>query len=81
MKHCLGVLISLLMFASTSFAGEFPDVKVQKINDRVYAMLGPHDPPNRENGGYENNSLVVIGDKGVILVDAGSHKDVAEHID
>jgi glyoxylase-like metal-dependent hydrolase (beta-lactamase superfamily II) len=81
MKHYLGVFISLLMFSSAAFSGDFPAVKVQKINDRVYAMLGPHDPPNRENGGYMNNNLVIIGDKGVILVDAGSHKDVAEHID
>lgn len=81
MKHCLGVFISLVMFAGAASATDFPPVKVQKINDRVYAMLGPHDPPNKENGGYMNNNLVIIGDKGVILVDAGSHKDVAEHID
>jgi len=81
MKHYLGVFIALLMFTGAVSAADFPDVKVQKINDRVYAMLGPHDPPNKENGGYMNNNLVIIGDKGVILVDAGSHKDVAEHID
>lgn len=81
MKHGLGVFVAFVMFAGSVSAGDFPDVKVQKINDRIYAMLGPHDPPNRENGGYMNNNLVIIGDKGVILVDAGSHKDVAAHID
>lgn len=81
MKHYLSVFIGLMVLASAAPAGQFPQVKVQKINDRVYAMLGPHDPPNKENGGYMNNNLVIIGDKGVILVDAGSHKDVAEHID
>lgn len=81
MKRYLSVFAALAMFSGAASAADFPDVKVQRINDRIYAMLGPHDPPNRENGGYMNNNLVIIGDKGVILVDAGSHKDVAEHID
>jgi cyclase len=80
-KHTLGILVALLMFASAVSASQFPPVKVQKINERVYALLGPTDPPNRENRGYMNNNLVVVGNTGVILVDAGSHKAVAEHID
>ena len=75
-----GLLIALLLFSAEVFADVFADVKVRKINDRVYALLGPIDVPNRQNGGYVNNVLVIIGDKGVILVDAGSHKAVAEHI-
>jgi glyoxylase-like metal-dependent hydrolase (beta-lactamase superfamily II) len=81
MKKLAGGIAALLMLAGAASAADFPAVKVEKVNDRVYAMLGPHDPPNKENGGYMNNNLVIIGDKGVILVDAGSHKDVAEHID
>ncbi len=81
MKHCLGVFIALLMFAGAASASQFPDVKVHKINDRVYALLGPTDPPNKQNLGYVNNNLVIIGNQGIILVDAGSHKAVAEHID
>jgi len=81
MKHYLGVFVALLMFAGAASASQFPDVQVQKINDRVYALLGPTDPPNKQNLGYMNNSLVIIGNTGAILVDAGSHKAVAEHID
>ena len=51
-----------------------------KISDRVFAMLGPSVIPNALNRGFVNNNLVIIGDKGVILVDAGSHKAVAKHI-
>ncbi len=76
----LGVLLALLVLAAVATAAPFADVKVQKINDRVYALLGPTDPPNKQNGGYMNNNLVIIGNEGVILVDAGSHKTVAEHI-
>ena len=80
MKHYLGVFIGLMVFASAVSASQFPEVKVQKINDRVYALLGPTDPPNKQNLGYMNNNLVIIGNQGVILVDAGSHRAVAEHI-
>ncbi|MCZ7561449.1 MAG: MBL fold metallo-hydrolase [Burkholderiaceae bacterium] len=76
----LGVLLALLVLAAVATAAPFADVKVQKINDRVYALLGPTDSPNKQNGGYMNNNLVIIGNEGVVLVDAGSHKTVAEHI-
>ena len=81
MKHYLGVFIGLMVWASGAASSQFPEVKVHKINDRVYALLGPSDAPNKQNLGYMNNNLVVIGKQGVILVDAGSHKAVAEHID
>ena len=80
MTRYFGVLIAFLVFSPVALADRFPDVNVRKINDRVYALLGPIDVPNKQNGGYVNNNLVIIGDKGVILVDAGSHKAVAEHI-
>lgn len=79
-KYYLGVFIVLQMLVSVVSANEFPEVKVQKINDRVYALLGPSDAPNKQNLGYMNNNLAIIGSQGVILVDAGSHKAVAEHI-
>lgn len=80
MKHYLAIFIGLLIFSSAVSATKFPEVKVQKINDRVYALLGPSDAPNKQNLGYMNNNLAIIGNQGVILVDAGSHRAVAEHI-
>ena len=62
-------------------AGDFPPVKVNKINDRVYAMTGDWGIPNKDNGGFINNILVVIGDKGIILVDGCSHQAIAAHVD
>jgi len=80
MKRTLGLSFALLFYAGTVLAGSYQDVNIQKINNRVYAMLGGIDVPNKQNGGYTNNVLVIIGNQGVILVDAGSHKSVAEHI-
>ena len=74
------VTFLILALAAGPAISSFPDVKVEKINERIYALLGPSDVPNKANGGYMNNNLAVIGDKGVILVDAGSHKQAAEHI-
>nr|MDP2191870.1 MBL fold metallo-hydrolase [Rhodoferax sp.] len=79
MRRLFVLLVVLLTFGG-AIADTFPEVKVQKINDRVYALLGPTDAPNKENRGYMTNSLAIIGQEGVILVDAGSHKAVAEHI-
>lgn len=79
MKRCLAFLVGFFVFTGTAL-GAFPEVKVQKINERVYALLGPTDVPNKANGGYINNNLVILGEKGVILVDAGSHHAVARHI-
>jgi len=80
MIRSLGLSLLILFLASSANARQFADVKVQKINDRVYALLGGIDAPNRENGGYVNNVLVILGDQGTILVDAGSHKSIARHI-
>jgi len=81
MKQQLGLLLALLFLARIALAAPFQDVKVEKINDRVYALLGGIDAPNKQNGGYVNNVLVIVGDQGTILVDAGSHRAIAEHLD
>jgi len=80
MQRNLIALLVFLFFSTAAIAGDYADVNVQKINDHIYAMLGGIDIPNKENGGYINNILVIIGDKGVILVDAGSHRDIASHV-
>lgn len=80
MRHCLMTLLAFLIHVDVFAAAALPDVRVQQINQRVYALLGPIDVPNKENLGYMNNSLVIIGDTGVILVDSGSHRAVGEHI-
>ena len=73
-------LLTFLVFANPVFADSFAEVNVQKINEHVYALLGPIDPPNKLNSGYMNNNLVIIGNQGVILVDSGSHRAIGEHI-
>ena len=54
--------------------------KVSKINDQVYALLGPIGIPSKENRGYMVNSTVIIGDEGAILIDTGFTDEIGRHI-
>ena len=75
------ILATLLVFiAMLAQAAPLPAPKVQKINNRVYALLGPMELPNKHNQGYMVNSTVIIGDKGVILVDTGFSNEIGKHL-
>lgn len=78
-KFLVIVLLSLshgLVYAAGGLAAPI----VQKINDHVYALLGPMGIPSKSNQGYMVNATVIIGDKGVILVDTGSSDRVGKHL-
>lgn len=55
-----------------------PDVV--KVNKRVYALLGPVGMPDAHNQGYMVNTVAIIGDKGVVLVDTGFSDEVGRLI-
>jgi glyoxylase-like metal-dependent hydrolase (beta-lactamase superfamily II) len=76
----LGALIALLALSATAYGQTFPEPRTIKINDRVYVLLGPIQHANRLNQGYMINSTVIVGDKGVILVDSGGSDEVGRHI-
>lgn len=69
MRIFLGALMALFMHVG--FAAALPQPMVVKINERVYALLGPIELPNKRNQGYMVNSTVIVGDHGVIVVDTG----------
>lgn len=71
----------ILFFVKAAWAEvQIPEPRVVKINDRVYALLGPLGLPSAHNQGYMANSTVIIGDKGVILVDSGGTDEVGKHL-
>jgi len=74
------VPIALLLFGATVHAQTFPEPRTIRINDRIYVLLGPIQHANRLNQGYMINSTVIVGDKGVILVDSGATDEVGRHI-
>ena len=83
MKHVtvLLVFLSFVLTACSEKTGNaLPKPEIKKINDRVYALLGPVALPNKQNRGYMVNSTVIIGDKGVILIDTGFSDEIGRHI-
>lgn len=73
-------VMSMLLVSALTQAASLPAPKVQKINDRVYALLGPMELPNKGNQGYMVNTTVIIGEKGVILVDTGFTDEIGKHL-
>lgn len=72
--------MALLVFGAGAQGQTFPEPQTIKINARVYALLGPVQHANRINQGYMINTTVIVGDKGVILVDSGGSDEVGRHI-
>lgn len=73
-------LAGLLMSAPAITSAAMPAPKVSKINERVYAILGPVGLPSKNNNGYQVNSTLILGDKGAILVDTGATNEVGDLI-
>lgn len=69
-----------LQLPLASHAAGIPAPKVEKLNERVYALLGPMGFPSKQNHGYMVNSTIIIGDKGVILVDTGFTDKIGKHL-
>jgi len=76
----LGSLIASLALVVGAHGQTLSKPQTVKINDRVYVLLGPIQHANRLNQGYMVNSTVIVGDKGVILVDSGGTDEVGRHI-
>lgn len=76
----LCVLVASLAFGAAAHAQTFPEPRTVRINERIYVLLGPIQHANRLNRGYMINSTVIIGDRGVILVDSGGTDEVGRHI-
>ena len=76
----LAALITLVALATLAHGQPLPEPRTLKLNDRVYVLFGPVQHANRFNQGYMINSTVIVGDKGVILVDSGGTVEVGRHI-
>ena len=70
----------LILVSSLAQAAPLPVPTVQKINERVYALLGPIGLPNKSNQGYMVNATAIIGENGIILVDTGFTDEIGQHL-
>ncbi len=80
MKRIASLVVVVAILAGAALVKPMPAVKVEKVNDRIYALLGPAELPNAHNNGYMVNSTLILGDKGAILIDTGMSDEVGAHI-
>lgn len=76
------ILLSILNLSTFANAWVIDggDYKFEPLIDNVFVMHGPLAEPNKTNQGFMNNPGLIIGDKGVIVIDPGSSKQVGERV-
>lgn len=79
MKRVLLFVCSLFLSVQ-AFAASIPATKVVKVNERIYALLGPMALPNKANQGYMVNSTLILGDSGAIIIDTGFTDEIGAHL-
>jgi len=72
--------LTLATIAYPLLAVEFPAPEIVKLSERVYVLLGPVQHANKKNQGYMINSTIIIGDKGVVLVEPGGTDEVGRYV-
>jgi len=77
-KLLLSMALAVIAFPSS--AVDFPAPKIVKLSERVHVLLGPVQHANKQNQGYMVNSTVIVGDKGVVLIDPGGTDEVGQYI-
>jgi glyoxylase-like metal-dependent hydrolase (beta-lactamase superfamily II) len=61
-------------------AAPLPEPRIVKVNERVRILVGPIQHANAQNQGYMVNTTVVIGDRGVVVIDPGGSHEVGLHV-
>ncbi len=74
------VIVFLSALWCLAAVADLPAPQVQKINDRIYALLGPVGIPSPENQGYMVNSVLIVGDSSAVVVDTGFTDAIGRHL-
>lgn len=73
-------LLSPLSYSQSKAPPIKTSYEAQKVSNSVYVIHGPVVGPNPENQGFMNNPAFIIGDDGIIVVDAGSTVQVGDMV-
>ena len=83
---CVPMLVLSLMavsgpvFAAASAEGKNILPPPQKVSAHVYAWIGPHGGPSKENQGYRMNMAFVVGEKAVAVIETGYTEAMAQEM-
>lgn len=80
-KRWLMRLSALLLAAIGLTANAGEEMRLQKVSDHVYALVGPFGNRTPENLGNNSTSGFVVTDEGVVLIDSGGTYRGAAAID
>ena len=74
----IGFILLTLLPAEMVIADILP--APTKVSDHVYAWIGPHGGPNKENQGYRMNMAFVVGEKYIAVLETGYTEAMAREM-
>lgn len=74
------LLLAVSIMSTPALSVQADKLKVQKITDNVYALVGQRGPMSKWNFGTNATFGVVITDDGVVLIDSGASDKAARYI-
>ena len=86
MKQSVVVALMLSVTMETSFAHEakvpssIDQYPLDQVSANIYVVHGPHEFPNPKNRGFMNNPAAIVTERGVIIVDPGSSRDIGKQL-
>ena len=74
------LLFSGPVFSSSLQIPSLSNPNMSKVSENVYALIGDMDIPNEHNDGFICNSVFIVTNKSVIVIDPGGSKQIGEMI-
>lgn len=80
-RYVIGLAWSLctgLSLAAQSLIPNLSHPNVHQLSERVYALIGDLDVPNEKNQGFICNSVFILTNTGVVVVDSGGSLQIGQ---
>jgi len=79
------IVVGLMMSACASahaggVSATIETATADRVSPRIYVMHGPRGLPNKTNAGFMSNSVFVVTDNGVVVIDPGSSVQIATRL-
>lgn len=74
------LLILLLLVVSQNICANGILPPPTKISPHVYAWIGPHGGPNKENKGFRMNMAFVVGKRSIAVIETGFYPQMAREM-
>jgi len=87
-KPFLSLIVTILMmnfninvtFANSVSIPSLNNPNMNKVSNRIYALIGDMDIPNEDNDGFISNMVFIITNKSVIVIDPGGSLQIGRMV-